>query len=61
MDVSDAEETSDLPHLFMEDCICIQTSQHALLCHTGRNHACSTQSAMAFYHLAAGQIVCEAR
>lgn len=55
----DGEETSDLTHAFMDDCICIQTSQHALLCHSGTKSACSTQSAVAFYHLAAGQRVCK--
>ena len=33
----EGEKRGDLPHAFMDDCICIQTSQHALLCHSGRN------------------------
>lgn len=36
-DGRDTERKGDLAHAFMDGCICIQTSQHALLHHSGQN------------------------
>lgn len=34
-DERDGVKSDDLPHSFMDNCICIQTSQHASLFHSG--------------------------
>lgn len=36
-DERDGAKRGDLPHAFMDNCVCFSTSQHARLCHSGQN------------------------
>lgn len=55
-DEREIEKKGDLPRAFMADCICIQTSRHALHCHSGQNRLEAPNQPWPFTTLLRGRV-----